>query len=367
MHAGMTPEMSGFSERFCVVQAKSPMRFEIRGALIQDEKELVRLAQFLNSVNLPDDPAYIRSLLEHSERSFSGAIASAPHRKYVFLIWDHDQNRAVGTSMIVAQLGRRDAPYIYLDVIDEEKYSKLLDRHFHHTALRLGFSYAGPTEIGGLVVAPESRASREKLGLQISYVRFLFIASHMGLFQDEILAELLPPLESDGTSYLWEALGRRFTDMSYLEADRLSSENKEFIRDLFPTGLIYASVLSKEAQDVVGKVGAQTKGVEKMLRRIGFRYADRVDPFDGGPHFVAPTDEITLIQNARMTRIARVLESAPDSPLALIGRDHDGPPYYRAVATPVTDSGEDGVCIPRNAAERMQLSEGDPVQFLPLR
>ena len=67
-----------------------------------------------------------------------------------------------------------------------------------------------------------------------------------------------------------------------------------FIRDLFPRGEVYASLLSKEAQDVIGKVGAQTRGVERMLRRVGFRYAERIDPFDGGPHFVANADEVTL-------------------------------------------------------------------------
>ncbi len=342
------------------------MRFEIRGALLQDEEELLRLAHYLDSVNLPNDPAYVRSLLEHSDRSFSGKIHSVTHRKYVFLIWDHEHERAVGTSMIVARLGRRDAPYIYLDVIDEEKYSKLLDKHFHHPALRLGFSYQGPTEIGGLVVAPECRASKEKLGLQISYVRFLFIAMHRKLFQDEILAELLPPLEDDGTSHLWEALGRHFTGISYAEADRLSSENKSFIRDLFPSGLIYASVLSEDAQGVIGKVGAQTKGVEKMLRRIGFRYADRVDPFDGGPHFVADTDDVTLIQNARVAMLGEVLAEAPKGHLALVGRDHDGPPYYRAIASPVLEMGGSRIGLCRDAAERLQVQPGDAVHHLPL-
>src|SRR6185503_14560286 len=110
---------------------------------------------------------------------------------------DLEKQTAVGTSMVVAQLGRRDAPYIYLDVIEDEKYSKTLDTHFHHKILRLGHSYNGPTEIGGLVVAPEYRHAHEKLGLMISYVRFLYIAMHRELFQQEILAELLPPLESD--------------------------------------------------------------------------------------------------------------------------------------------------------------------------
>ena len=39
---------------------------------------------------------------------------------------------------------------------------------------------------------------------------------------------------------------------------------------------------------MIGEVGAQTRGVEKLLRRIGFRYAERVDPFDGGPALHRP-------------------------------------------------------------------------------
>src|SRR6185369_2732398 len=99
-----------------------------------------------------------------------------------------------------------------------------------------------------------------------------------------------------------------FTDLTYAEADRLSRQNKEFIRGLFPEGTIYASLLPKEAQDVIGKVGAQTRGVEKLLRRIGFRYAERVDPFDGGPHFTAMTDEIKLVVETHRAKIAALIE-----------------------------------------------------------
>ena len=111
--------------------------------------------------------------------------------------------------------------------------------------------------------------------------------------------------------------------MTYAEADRLSKKNKEFIKGLFPEGAIYASLLPQHAQDVIGKVGAETRGVEKMLRRIGFRYAWRVDPFDGGPHFTAPTDEVTLVQRtheARVTKLPRRERHAEDA-RARGGRD----------------------------------------------
>jgi arginine N-succinyltransferase len=339
---------------------------EIRAAGPEDEEQILSLAQHLNTVNLPNDRGHIHRLLEHSKKSFAGEIRSPTHRKYVFGLWNLETGDAVGTSMIVAQLGRRDAPYIYLDVMDEEKYSRALDKHFLHTVLRIGFSFKGPTEIGGLVVHPDYRAAREKLGVLISYVRFLFIATHRDLFQAEILAELLPPLEQDGTSHLWEALGRRFCDLSYAEADLRSSENKEFIKDLFPSGVIYASLLSKDAQGVIGKVGNQTKGVERMLKRIGFRYAHRVDPFDGGPHFTAPTDEITLIQNTQKLRVVGPSDTPAKSSAGLVARELPGPPYFRAVGSAMDPDGKEGVRLPQATLEHLELKEGDEVLCLPI-
>src|SRR5262249_21345258 len=146
----------------------------------------------------------------------------------------------------------------------------------------------------------------------------------------------LPPLEPDGRSHLWEAVGRRFTDMSYPEADLLSSENKDFIRDLFPRDPIYVNLLSSEAQAVIGQVGGQTKGGEEKLPRVGFKYVNRVDPFDGGPHFTAPTDEVTLVKAARSCIVEALL---PDNALdgggglgrCLVARELDSSPFFRAV------------------------------------
>jgi arginine N-succinyltransferase len=344
------------------------LRYEIRGALKSDEDQLLVVAQHLDSVNLPDDREEIRGILEHAVESFTGHIKDPRRRQYVFVLVDtKDDNKVIGTSMVFGQLGRRDAPYIYLDVIQEERYSAMLDKHFNHTTLNVGYSYAGPSEIGGLVLSPEYRRVPERLGLFISYVRFLFIKAHRELFRDEILAELLPPLEPDGTSHLWDALGRNFTDLSYAEADRLSKKNKEFIRSLFPEGTIYASLLPKQAQDVIGKVGAQTKGVEKMLRRIGFRYAERVDPFDGGPHFVAPTDEITLVQATRKMKVSRILAKKEHAKhRSVIAVDLAEAPYFRAVLSDCILDDDTTGGISAEAAERLGLDVGGEAWVLTL-
>jgi arginine N-succinyltransferase len=340
--------------------------YEIRGAVPADEDQLLAVARHLNTVNLPDDREAIRGLLEQSQKSFTGSIKDPRRREYIFVVVDRARDRIVGTSMIVGQLGRRDAPYIYVDVTEEERYSATLDKHFRHVVLKIGYSYNGPTEIGGLIVLPEYRKKPEKIGLLISYVRFLFIKQHRDWFRDELIAELLPPLEPDGTSHLWDALGRKFTDMTYPEADRLSKRNKEFVKGLFPEGAIYATLLPQNAQDVIGKVGLQTRGVEKMLRRIGFQYAWRVDPFDGGPHFTAPTDEVLLVQRAHATTVQRIAGAA-EAPKtrALLAVQDAAAPFFRCVYAPWGAS-DAGAIIGGDAAGRLGIGEGADVWVLPL-
>ncbi len=341
------------------------VRYEIRGATLSDEDQLLDVAHHLDTVNLPAVRDEIRSILDEAHKSFTGLIKDVKRRSYVFVLFDHHEQRIVGTSMIIAQLGRRDAPYIYVDVIDEERYSHTLDKHFKHTVLKIGYSYNGPTEIGGLILMPEYRRFPERLGQFISYVRFLYIKMHRDQFRDEVLAELLPPLEPDGTSHLWDALGRHFTDLTYADADLLSKKNKEFIKGLWPEGAMYATLLSKQAQDVIGKVGHQTRGVEKMLRRIGFRYAERVDPFDGGPHFTAPTDEITLVQETHRAPVAKLVPEAGAKRRAIFAVEPAGAPHFRSVLGAWEDA--DGAAhMGEQAAAHLGLAVGDEVWVLPL-
>ena len=71
--------------------------------------------------------------------------------------------------------------------------AETLGKHFRHLVLRLGASYDGPTEIGGLILAPQYRGDPHQLGKQLSYVRFLFMAMHPERCRPTVISELLPP------------------------------------------------------------------------------------------------------------------------------------------------------------------------------
>jgi arginine N-succinyltransferase len=269
--------------------------------------------------------------------------------------------------MIFAQHGSRRAPHIFFDVLDEERYSETLDLHFAHRVLRIGYNYKGLTEIGGLVLLPELRRHPERLGRSLAYVRFLYLARHRSLFREEVLSELMPPLEADGTSLLWESLGRKFTGLSYQEADRLSQTNKEFIRALFPQDPIYVTLLPPHVQELIGQVGPDTRGVEKMLRAVGFSYASRIDPFDGGPHFQAPTDEISVVRAAGAARVADPLAPELTAPLrtVLVARERAAPPHFLAVRTaarwPVAPEPDTRIHLAEEVRRALDVVTGDDV------
>jgi arginine N-succinyltransferase len=342
--------------------------FYVRPAVSADLPALLSVARHLDSVNLPNDELRLRESIERSERSFSGAL-ERPKRELLFVLVERaadGSERALGSSMIFAQHGSRRSPHIYFDVIDEERYSESLDRHFRHQLLRIGYNYDGFTEVGGLVLLPEYRGHPQQLGKILVHVRFLYIALFRAWFLDEVVSELLPPLESDGTSRLWEALGRHFTGLSYQEADRLSHENKEFIRALFPQDPIYATLLPRAAQEQIGQVGPRSKGVEKMLVRAGFEYASRIDPFDGGPHFHCRTDEISSVAATRRVKV-RGLRGGGEAggTVALVGSPRPQPPWFIA-ARALVGLGEGGVDLPEEVAALLQVSAGDAVGVLPL-
>jgi arginine N-succinyltransferase len=336
----------------------------LRDAQKTDLEGLKRLAAVLNSVNLPNNDEVLEGLIDKSVKSFAEKIKDPYEREYLFVLEDLRNEQILGTSMIIAQHGTKEAPHIYFQVTESEHYSATIDKHFRHKVLSIGYNYQGPTEIGGLVVDPPHRSGLEKPGKQLSYARFLFIAMHRRLFRDRILAELLPPMTSDGKSLLWESCGKKFTGLDYKEADRLSRKNKEFIKELFPSSDIYASLFPERAQKLIGEVGAETRGVKRMLERIGFKYVDHIDPFDGGPHFEANVEDVTLVRRFRSARLGEA-DFEQEGEDMLVGVEKaTGRNRFRAVRTPVRFD-DKLAYLPRPAKDLLDVEPGARLSIIP--
>ncbi len=271
----------------------------LRGARESDLDSLLRFSQIPGMFNLPGDPDTLRDRIVKSVQSFNGKTRGLSDSKYTFIAEDLTTGQILATSMIAGQHGTPDSPHFYFQVSHEKRFSETIGTGFIHGTLTLGYDTDGPSEIGALVVDPDLRNHESRIGRQIAFVRFLYVAAHRERFRPQIMAELLPPLNKRGLSPLWEAIGRRFTSMDYWEADQLCAKNKDFIFDLFPTGKIYTTFLPAEARNAIGKVGKDTEPVFHMLKKLGFEYRNQIDPFDGGPHLWAEINKISPILKTR--------------------------------------------------------------------
>jgi arginine N-succinyltransferase len=246
----------------------------------------------------------------------------------------------------------------------DQRYSKTLKKMFRHTYLILRRCLDGPTEVGGLIVDPAYRQHEGRIGKQLSFARFLYLALYPERFEDEVVAEMMPPLTAGKESLFWECYGKRVTGLSFREADKLSTKDKEFIDALFPSIPLYVCMLPVEVQEQIGQVGSDTRGAVHLLEKIGLRFLRHVDPFDGGPYYGAKVGEILLVRQFRRCRLrtdhsGRVAETGQE---VLIG--WEGARGFCA-ARVIASHEESVLCCPAEVLPSLDLQEGMEVGAIP--
>ncbi len=328
-----------------------------------DIESLVDLARQLDSLNLPSDREFLERRIRASLRSFAQQLDDWRDGIYVFVLVDADAARCVGTSTIVAKLGRPEVPYFWLGVTREERRSAELNRRFVHTKLQLFSTEDGPTEIGGLILDPAYRRSPESCGKALSIVRLAYISRHPDRFEREVIAEMLSPFEESGENLLWNAFGSLFTGLNYGEADRLSASNKQFIADLFPRDPVYATLFPESVQAIIGQT--QATAAAAILKKVGFRYLHQVDPFDGGPYYGAARDAISSVRDRRRLILPGLpFEDIEPSEGTLALLSAEGQLGFRATVVPLDPEG--APLVRKECREALGVAAGDEVVVTPL-
>jgi arginine N-succinyltransferase len=334
----------------------------LRPVVPEDLDALLALAESMDTVNLPADRDFLHERIVRSQWSFAGEVRDWRDGVYVFVLEDLETRRCVGTSLILAKVGRPDEPYYWLEVTTEERRSAGLGKCFRHLRLQLRSTEDGPTEVGGLVLDPAYRGHPGKCGKALSVVRFAYIAAHPDHFEREVIAEMLSVFEEPGQNRLWEAFGKRFTGLPYREADHLSARNRRFIADLFPRDPVYATLFPEDVRDAIGK--ADAPAAIRILEEVGFHYLGQVDPFDGGPYYGAARNAILSVRDRRELVLPKIPRDPVDhdGPLALVSAE--GSLGFRATVVQLDVDGSPAV--PKETREALGVEAGDRVGVTPL-
>ncbi|MBS3804931.1 MAG: arginine N-succinyltransferase [Oleiphilaceae bacterium] len=315
---------------------------------------------------LPADRALLADKIRRTREAFDQQ--SAPEAGlYLFALEDSRRGRCVGVSGIEARVGRDDVFWNYR-LSTTVNASRKLGVHVRTPTLHLTNDMTDATEIGSLYL--DERYRQDGNGLLLSLSRFLYLQEFPGHFSDKVFAEMRGVSDKAGYSPFWEALGRRFFDMEFSEADYLSGlGRKSFIAELMPKFPIYLFMLSEAAQAAVAQVHDNTAPALRMLEAEGFNFNGLVDIFDGGPLVEAFIHNIRTARDS-LTRPVSISAEAMDStvpPAKRLMVANGAFRDFRVTTLPAHCVGPESVTVPVELAEILLVKSGDRVRLAPLK
>ena len=337
------------------------------------------------SLNFPATLPAMEAKIGRSQRSFRGEIAQPGDREYVFTIFAGTGTEAVpvGTSTFYPKHGTPYQPHTAWDVIRNTKEVRGVS--VPNDYLIFVLDHDGPAEVGAMVVHRLFQG-RESVGRQVelmvdaanhsltvrggygragSWIRFFWAAlpHNRDAFRGRLcISEFLAPLNhhQDGrrSSPFYDALGTKFLGgRTYDEMDLATLSNRRLLTSHFPL-VVRIARLPAPAQEVIGKVGEDTKPAVKLLTDVGFRNSGRIDVLDAGPHYVGAFDQNPIFTGARELFYRGVVEGESSASVWHYG--------FIARSTPTGEFGFEACAAPYCLVEGGLLTTGEVAETLRL-
>ncbi|TMO66353.1 arginine N-succinyltransferase [Pseudoalteromonas aurantia] len=312
--------------------------------------------------SLPVNDDILREKIQRSEHSFAKSLCSPQDEGYLFVLEDSATGDIMGTTAIEAAVGMT-VPLYHYHLGKTVHHSPTLKVYNTVDILSMCNDYTGSSEICTLFLREPYR--KGLAGRFLSRSRFTFMADHSTRFSDTVIAEMRGVSDEQGHSPFWQWLQEHFFSIEFPQADHMVGlGDKVFISELMPKYPIYANLLSKKAQDVIGQVHEKTKPALRLLEKEGFEHRGYVDLFDAGPTVEA---KLTNIQTVQASHIATVnicqVEQAQS--FAISNQQLQN---YRATFTDHVcyHSHENVIDISKDVAAALNVSNGDNVRIFRL-
>jgi len=335
----------------------------LRPVELTDLPQLQRLAResLVGVTSLPDDTERLRGKILDSGASFDKDVQCKGPENYFFVLEDLATQRLTGCSEILATAGFNE-PFYSLRNRHFTSTSRELDIEHGVPALSLCHDLNGHTLLRGFHIDPA--LVRTAFSELLSRARLLFIAAHPRRFADAVITEIVGYSSDEGQSPFWDAVGKHFFDLPYIEAERLCGlESRTFLAELMPQYPIYVPMLPQAAQDCIGQIHPDGQEAFDILEREGFETNSYVDLFDGGPTLYARTTSIRSIANSQ-TGIAKPGSILDARGLYLVS--NDSLQNYRAIVVELDYNVGQPVALDAQMCAALHVTEGSPIRLIAL-
>ncbi len=219
--------------------------------------------------SLPDDAERLRDKILASEASFAAEVSYNGEESYFFVLEDSASGELVGCSAIVASAGFSEPFYSFRNETFVHA-SRSLSIHNKIHVLSLCHDLTGNSLLTSFYV---QRDLVQSVYAELnSRGRLLFMASHPERFADAVVVEIVGYSDEQGESPFWNAVGRNFFDLNYIEAEKLSGlKSRTFLAELMPHYPIYVPLLPDAAQESMGQVHPRAQITFDILMREASR------------------------------------------------------------------------------------------------
>jgi len=270
----------------------------------------------------------------------------------------------IGTAAIHASAGSNGTYFAFRnDVIQQVSRDLNISHNVH--ALTLCSELTAYSHLSGFFVRNRDSAGIEAALLSRARLLYAMLAPHR--FGDRFFVPLAGRVDADGQSPFWNALGRKFFKMDFLEAERLieGARNRTLIVELMPHYPVYVPLLPGDAQAALGQIHPGGQMAFDLLAREGFEADEYIDIFDGGPILQAHKNALRSFSASQRLRVAAAGQEPPASgalvDYAVVSVDNG----FRAVtvrSAPLECVAT--IVLPRDVQQALGVAAGDEVVCL---
>jgi len=335
----------------------------LRPVELTDLPQLQQLARdsLVGVTSLPDDSERLREKILDSCASFAKDVQGNGPENYFFVLEDLTRQRLIGCSEVLATAGF-SAPFYSLRNRHFTSASRELNIEHGVPALSLCHDLSGHTLLRGFHI--DAALVRTPFSELLSRARLLFIAAHPGRFSEAVITEIVGYSDDQGQSPFWDALGKHFFDLPYVEAERLCGlESRTFLAELMPQYPIYVPMLPKAAQACIGRIHPDGQEAFDILEREGFETNSYIDLFDGGPTLYARTANIRSIAHSH-TGTAQPVETIDARGSYLVS--NESLKDYRAIITELDYTAGQPVGLSAELCAALNVTDGSPIRLIAL-
>lgn len=309
---------------------------------------------------MPRGRAAIEEAVERSLEAFAAPVELPGEESYLFVLESPGRGGLAGSAALVALAGSNGMFFAFRNDVIQQVSRDLKIRHSVHV-LTLCSDLTGHSQLASFCVRNWRQVGEE--AALLSRARLLYAASQPQRFADKFFSSMPGVTDRHGESAFWDALGRKFFQMSFLEAERAiqGARDRTLLVELMPHYPVYVPLLPGPARAAMGQVHVAGELPLRLLSAEGFEPDNFIDIFDGGAILQAHKMALRSFSASVPRRVGAPPTGAGPAPRRYLVGSTGRAPFRAVLVEGAALELGDAMPLPEAARRALDVAAGDTV------